>query len=61
MESPMPARLPEPTVAEVLTWMRQMPSFSLSDSIRDIEYAVSEITDEMRLGGLALARPEARR
>lgn len=44
----MPARLPEPTVAEVLAWMRRMPSFSWSDTIRDIEYAVSEIKDETR-------------
>ncbi|HWU14158.1 MAG TPA: hypothetical protein VN157_09130 [Caulobacter sp.] len=44
----MSTRSPEPTVAEVLAWMRERPPFSWADTIRDIEYAVSEIKDEAR-------------
>lgn len=44
----MSTRPPEPTVAEVLAWMRERPPFSWADTIRDIEYAVSEIKDEAR-------------
>ena len=42
----MSTRPPEPTVADVLAWMRERPPFSWADTIRDIEYAVSEIKDE---------------
>lgn len=44
----MPARTPEPTVAEVLAWMREMPSLSWANTIRDIEYVVSEMKDDAR-------------
>lgn len=44
----MSTRPLEPTVADVLAWMRERPPFSWADTIRDIEYAVSEIKDEAR-------------
>ncbi|NQE63577.1 hypothetical protein [Caulobacter sp. RHG1] len=44
----MPARFHEPTATEVLGWIRERPPFSWADTIRDIQYAVSEIKDEAR-------------
>jgi hypothetical protein len=41
-------RLPAPTVAEVLAWMRAIPTPSWAASVRDVEYAVAKIKEEAR-------------
>ena len=58
--SQMPSRSPEPTLAEVLAWMRAIPSPSWRASVRDVEYAISEIKEEARREDRRLASKAAR-
>ena len=38
----------EPTVAELLAWMREIPSPSWKETVRSVEYAISELKEDAR-------------
>ena len=38
----------EPTVAEILAWMREIRSPSWAATVRSVEYAISELKEEAR-------------
>ncbi len=38
----------EPSIADLLAWMKAIPTPSWSATVRDVDYAVAEIKDEAR-------------